>query len=159
MPCDRHLRAPYAVLHRAVGIDAPASVVFRWLCQLRAAPYSYDLVDNWGRRSPQTLTPGLDDLAVGQRVMTIFDIAEFARDRHLTLVLRRAGWAFGEAAVTYSVHPAGSHRCRLVVRVVSRSAGGRAGAALLGRLMPWLDLVMMRRQLLNLKRLAERATR
>lgn len=66
-----------------------------------------------------------------------------------------AGWAFGEVAVTYSVHPAGSDRCRLVVRVVSRLAAGGPGAALLGRLFPWLDLLMMRRQLLNLKRLAE----
>jgi len=28
---------------RAISIAAPVDVVYRWLCQLRAAPYSYDL--------------------------------------------------------------------------------------------------------------------
>ena len=152
LPCDRYVAAPDTVLHRAIDIEAPAAVVFRWLCQLRAAPYSYDLIDNWGRRSPQTLTPGLDDLEVGQRVMTIFDLAGFERDRHMTLVLRRGGWVLGEAAVTYAVVPAGTARSRLVVRIASR----RGGAKLLARALPWLDLFMMRRQLLNLKRLSER---
>jgi hypothetical protein len=149
LPCDRWLPEPDSVLHRAIAINAPAETVFRWLCQLRAAPYSYDLVDNWGRRSPQTLTPGLDDLEPGQRVMTIFDLVEFERDRHLTLVLRRASRVFGESAVTYAVVPdGGRERCRLLVRI--SACGGR-----FRRLLPWLDLVMMRRQLLNLKRLAE----
>jgi len=87
-PCDRWLEHPDDVMYRAVAVDAPPPVVFRWLCQLRAAPYSYDWIDNWGRESPRTLTPGLDDLAVGQRVM-IFDLVEFERDRHVTLRMRR----------------------------------------------------------------------
>jgi hypothetical protein len=162
LPCDRHLPGADGVLHRAIDIDAPPGIVFRWLCQLRVAPYSYDLVDNFGRRSPQHLIAGLDELAVGQRFMTIFDLVEFEPDRHITLVVReRARWAFGTAAVTYAVAPrsagaagegagpgdaaAGS---RLLVRIASPSRS---------RLLPWLDLLMMRRQLLNLKRLAEAA--
>jgi hypothetical protein len=146
LPCDRHLPGAATVLHRAIDIDAPSATVFRWLCQLRAAPYSYDLIDNFGRRSPQRLTPGLEQLAVGQRFMTIFELAEFERDNHITLVLRRGRFPFGTVAVTYAVSPRSEVGSRLLVRVASSRAS---------RLLPWLDLPMMRRQLLNLKGLAE----
>src|SRR4029077_18564030 len=76
-PCDGVLPHASFDLYRAVTVEAPASRVFRWLCQLRVAPYSYDLLDNWGRRSPRELTPGADDLAVGQKIMTIFTLVSF----------------------------------------------------------------------------------
>jgi hypothetical protein len=152
-PCDRYVTDPEAQLFRAVDVGAPAAIAFRWLCQLRAAPYSYDWIDNGGRRSPRTLTAGLDQLAVGQRVMTIFELVEFERDRHLTLLLRRMRSVFGDLAVTYAVHPVDARRCRIVVKIVLRYPRGWAWLA--GPTMPGLDLVMMRRQLLNLKALAE----
>ena len=140
---------------RAVDVDASPSVVFRWLCQLRAAPYSYDVIDNGGRRSPRTLTPGLDQLAVGQRVMTIFRLVAFEPDRHITLVLERGRAAFGQVAATYLVEPRGAQRSRLVVKLLVRHPGTAPERALRGALFPWLDLVMMRKQLLTLRELAE----
>jgi len=131
-------------------------VVYRWLCQLRAAPYSYDWIDNRGRRSPRTLTAGLDQLAEGQRVMTIFRLASFAWGDHLTLDLPEGGRgerAFGRLWVTYRVVPeASATRLLVKLRVASRPGlRGRLAAALLA----WGDLVMMRKQLLTLTHLAE----
>jgi hypothetical protein len=155
-PCDRHLVGEADVWFRAVDVDAPPPVVFRWLCQLRVAPYSYDWIDNFGRRSPRTLTPGLERLAVGQPVMTFFELVDFEHDRHLTLVLRRMGWAFGRIAVTYAVLPRGDGASRLVVKLrVATPRSGVVGATWRAA-GPWLDLVMMRKQLLTLKALAER---
>lgn len=156
-PCDRHLPDADGAYFRAVPVDAPVAVAFRWLCQLRVAPYSYDWIDNLGRRSPRRLTPGLEDLAVGQTFMTMFELVEFERDRHLTLHSRRFRRAFGDVAVTYMLLPLGDERCRLVAKLLVRHTGGRAVAFLRAALLPWGDVVMMRRQLLNLKELAEGA--
>jgi hypothetical protein len=148
MACDRLLVGTR--VHRATTVDAPASMVFRWLCQLKLAPYSYDLVDNLGRRSPRELVPGVECLAVGQRFMSIFSLASFAYDEHITLRSRRV-------AVTYVVL-SGEGSTRLVARVIFAAPGGRLGAALIGQALALGDLMMMRKQLLTLKALAERDT-
>jgi hypothetical protein len=154
-PCDRHLPHHDQALFRAVDVDAPAPVLFRWLCQLRVAPYSYDWVDNLGRPSPRELIPGLDQLEVGQRVMTVFRLVEFQRDRHLTAVLvGRSRRMFGEVAITYLTLPLDARRSRLLVKLLVAYASRITGAAM-RLLFPPGDLVMMRKQLLTLKQLAE----
>jgi uncharacterized membrane protein len=152
-PCDALLSEANAVYFRGVSVQADPSVVFRWLCQLRAAPYSYDWIDNGGRRSPRELTPGLETLAVGQPFMRIFELAAFEPDRHVTLRLRRPG-LFPPLVVSYVVAPCAPYGSRLLVKLALRYRPGlldRLSAALL----PWGDWIMMRRQLLNLKALAE----
>ena len=150
-PCDRHVPAIDDQLFRAVDVEAPAAVVFRWLCQLRVAPYSYDLIDNRGRRSPRSLTPGLERLEVGQRFMRIFELVEFEDGSDLTLRIVRAKGVFGNLAVTYRVVPMSEQSCRLIVKIVVSDGFGR----LPDRLAPSLDLFMMRKQLRTLKTLAE----
>lgn len=155
--CDAYVQAPDAVYYRGVTVHASPATLFRWLCQLRAAPYSYDWIDNGGRASPRTLTPGLDHLEIGQDVMRIFRLVEFERHRHLTLLLppaTRPARLFGDLAATYLIEPQGPGRCRLLVKMVVRYPRTLRGL-LMRVFLPWGDLVMMRRQLLNLKRLAE----
>jgi hypothetical protein len=154
-PCDRFLPGADDTLYRALDIAAPPGGAFRWLCQLRAAPYSYDWIDNRGRQSPRTLTPGLDQLEIGQRVMGIFRLVDFKRDRHLTMVADspRAAVFLGELAITYALASARGHS-RLVVKLLIRYPRGLTGAAM-RRTLPLADLIMMRKQLLTLKHLAE----
>jgi hypothetical protein len=142
--------------YRAVDVSAPPALVFRWLAQLRAAPYSYDLLDNFGKRSPPQLTPGLERLAAGQRIMHIFRVVSFVPDEELTVALRGgvATALMGDFAGTYRVRPA-PNGSRLVAKVLVRYPRGVYGA-LLRRWMPGLDLFMFRKQLLTLKRYAER---
>ncbi|MGZ6792024.1 MAG: hypothetical protein ACXVFV_03655 [Mycobacteriales bacterium] len=149
-PAQELLPGPDLLLHRAVDVEAPAEVVFRWLCQLKVAPYSYDWVDNLGRRSPRTLTPGAEQLAVGQTVTTVFRIASFVQGESITLLLKGKGWM----AVTYAAVPAGPGRSRLVVTLVTRRRR-RPWTPATGALLAWGDAVMMRKQLLTLKARAE----
>lgn len=156
-PCDQLLQDHDTAYFRGVTVAAPSDVAFRWLCQLRVAPYSYDWIDNAGRRSPRHLTPGLEKLAVGQPVMRIFDLAAFEPGRHLTLRLRHPG-VFPPLFVSYVVTPQASRSCRIVVKLVLRFRPG-VRDRIVQALAPTLDWIMMRRQLLNLGRLAERSAR
>jgi hypothetical protein len=152
-PCDGLIDSPDRVLHRAVDVEAPADVVFRWLCQLRVAPYSYDWIDNFGRRSPRRLTPGLDELQLGQPVMTIFRLVDFEHGRSITL--HSDTTVFGRVVVSYVVVPTADDRSRLVVKLAFKAPAGPYGSVL-RTCLPTGDLVMMRKQLRTLKALAER---
>jgi hypothetical protein len=149
-PVDELVDDPL-LLTRAVDVHAPAEVVWRWLCQVAVAPYSYDWIDNRGRRSPRELTPGAERLEVGQRMAKVFRLTSFDAPHQWTAVTDGRGERmFGRAAMTYAAEPG-----RIVGRVaVSRS--GRVGPARAWALA-WGDLVMMRRQLRTLAALAERA--
>ncbi|HTJ38048.1 MAG TPA: hypothetical protein VL738_32840 [Dactylosporangium sp.] len=141
---------------RAVDVRAGASTAFRWLCQLRVAPYSYDWIDNGGRRSPRALTPGVEELAEGQRWMTIFDLVAFEPGEQLTfrMAARNGRRLFGDILITYRVRDLGAGRSRLVAKLHVPEPRGPL-ERLTRPLLAAGDLVMMRRQLLNLARLAE----
>lgn len=156
-PCDDLITDADDAVFRGITINAPAPTIFRWLCQMRVAPYSYDLIDNFGRQSPRKLVPGTDDLEIGQGIMEIFVLAGFERDRQLTIRMKvrsRASRTFGDIAVTYLIVPLGEDSCRLVVKLVAKYPPGFKGR-IMSALLPWGDLIMMRRQLLNFKNLAE----
>ncbi|AVH23894.1 hypothetical protein [Nocardia cyriacigeorgica] len=139
LPCDE-LEPDAVIADRAISIAAPPALVFAWLCQLRAATYSYRIGNRW-KSSPRVRDPQLTELAVGQRFMGQFDLESFALGRHVTL---RAG----DICVTYAVRPEGAGT-RLVVRVRF------GGSPLVGRVLALGDVIMMRKQLRTLKELAE----
>jgi hypothetical protein len=162
-PSPADLAAPDADEHwvRAIDVAAPPALLWQWICQLRSAPYSYDWIDNLGKRSPQQLTPGLDQPAVGQAVLRVFRIVSFARDEHLTVMLNSTSRRRPSYAMAYVVTPKGPSASRVVVHIRAGAPPGlprRARRILLAMLAP-VDLVMTRRQLRNLKALAERDAR
>jgi hypothetical protein len=140
---------------RAVRVAAPPEVVFRWLTQLAVAPYSYDLLDNRGRRSPRHLVEGIE-LTPGRPMMEIFRLTAVEPDRMLELAMDDPGSrrAFGGILVVYRTLPQGEGtilRCDLFMQ------RHRGPAVVRDHLLVWGDVVMMRKQLLTLKALSERS--
>ena len=152
---DRAPGRPLLRMTRAVDAHAPADVCWRWLCQLAVAPYSYDLVDNLGRRSPRDLTPGSDHLEAGQRMVKVYELTSVDPGRSWTGVTTAVGSRpFGPLGATYAAEPAGPGLTRLVCRMTLPGGGAltRAKAAALA----WGDVPMVRRQLLTLASYAGR---
>ncbi|MFI6870892.1 hypothetical protein [Nocardia sp. NPDC050406] len=150
LPCDALFSGKVTVCDRAITVAAPPDIVFAWLCQLRVAPYSYDLLDNFGRPSPRRRDPALTELVVGQRFMGLFDLVDFAPNDHITLS------SPPRIAVTYAVRENAKSRAgaagssRLHVRVLFK------GPRLFAIPLVFGDFLMMRKQLLTLAELAER---
>ncbi len=154
-PCATVLDGERMTVFRAVTIAASTDLTYDWLCQTKLAPYSFDLIDNLGRRSPSRRTPGAAPIRVGEHVM-VFKCVQSEPGREWTgISLPTAERIFGPMAATYRVRalPDGSSRliCRLdLITGSSPIARVRAGA------LAWGDLPMMRQQLRRLKRYAER---
>lgn len=143
--CDRWVRC--------ITINAPHHVVYRWLCQLTVAPYSFDAIDFPGRRSPRTLTPGAEHLEIGQHFL-IFALTNFAPDAHIAGLSRpEFARAYGHIAVSYAAIPLDAHTTRLranaCVAHTARGLGLRHLALAAG------DKLMAGRQLRVLKTYAE----
>lgn len=145
-PCDDLAPANAVELWRGITVDAPAAAVWPWLCQLQLAPYSYDWLDNLGHRSPNRLRalpnpqPGGHFSCIGGR---------FAVGRVLSVVPGTDLTATIMGAVmSYVLSPEGSST-RLLLKIVLDRDPWYAALVAVG------DWPMARRQLKNLKQLAE----
>ena len=167
-PCDSYMNSSDEAYFRAIDVNAPIEILFRWLCQLKVGSYSYDWLDHLeriffnvtesirDRPSPEQLLPGVENLALGQRVMGIFKLVEFEQNRHLTIVLddKQAISIFGDIAASYVLVPMTSNSCRLILKGHIRYPRNPFWSWIRW-VMPWGDLLMMRKQFLRLKHLAE----
>jgi hypothetical protein len=176
LPSDESIPDPASgASTRAVTVEAPAPVVWRWLVQMgqdRGGMYSYERLENLFRldiHNADEIREEWQHLAAGDRVRVVppgrlgmpegysFRVEQVEPDR--AIVLRQkppehpwdATWAF-------VLVPLGKTRCRLLSR--SRSArlpGARGLLASVGDLvLDPITLLMTRRMLLGIKERAER---
>jgi hypothetical protein len=130
-----------------VHVQAPAEAVWPWVAQVRLGPYSYDWLDNLGRRSPRQLV-GLAEPRAGERFTTAGG-REFGRIVSVDCGRQLTGTIMG-AFMSYVLLPQDDCSTRLLLKVVLRTSRWVAPG------LSVADLIMARRQLLNLKQLAER---
>jgi hypothetical protein len=147
-PCDDFCTRPTVQAWRGVSVDAPAASVWPWVTQVRLAPYSYDWIDNLGRRSPRELV-SLPEPRVGDRFTTaggrrLGRIVSLDPGTQLTATIMGA-------FMSYVLVPRDDGTTRLLLKAAIRTRRWLAVGLSVG------DLIMARRQLLNLKLLAERS--
>ncbi|WP_326557377.1 polyketide cyclase [Micromonospora sp. NBC_01796] len=146
-PCDDFVVSPVLQAWRGVRVNAPAPAVWPWVTQIRLAPYSYDWIDNLGRRSPRHLV-GLPEPRVGEAFSSVG-----GRERGRILSVEPGTQLTGRimnACMSYVLVPDEHNTTRLLLKVVMRTNRVVALGLSVG------DLVMARRQLLTFKQLAER---
>lgn len=165
-PCDQYVSDSDDVLFRAMNINVPIHVMFRWLCQLKVGSYSYEWIDNFEKfifenrlswkQSPKELTLGVEELSINQKVMDIFRILDFEQNKSLTIAMENeaAIAVFGRVVASYLLIPITEISCRLITKIcIDYPPPGIL--FWMQWFLPWGDLLMLRKQFQTLKKLAE----
>jgi hypothetical protein len=159
MPGDAFLSGeahPSALMTRAVTIQAKSEAVWPWLVQLGrgAGWYSYDLLDNGGKRSARHIVSWIPPIREG-------DASPIGYVRHLVPGREITWWVGGTRFLGSTARlvvdlrlTAQGAATRLVIRMSADAVGG------LPRVTLWafrlIDGVMARRQLIGIRERAER---
>jgi hypothetical protein len=145
-PCDDWITSPTMEAWRGVTVNAAADHVWRWVTQVRLAPYSYDWIDNLGRRSPRELR-SLSEPEVGEHFTSAAGV-EVGRVLSVEVPHQLTGRIAG-TVISYVIEALSDEQTRLLMKLVTDQPRPLAALLVLG------DWVMARRQLLNFKHLAE----
>ena len=144
------------VMTRAVSIAAPEESVWPWVAQLGrgAGFYSFDRIDNGGKRSAQHVVSWIPAPALG-------DASAIGYLRHVEPGRELAWWVPGERFLGADTRMVANLRvsaegdgARLVIRMSADAMGRTAGLVRNGFIL--VDSLMARRQLLGIKERAER---
>lgn len=169
LPGDEIVIRPNMESTRAITIDAPPSDVWPWLVQMgkgRGGLYSYDWLDiAFGfldEPSAEAILPEHQALRAGDAIpmgcdeTQADDFVVHAVDPERALVI--GAWApefRDKVSWSMVLYPLGTRRTRLIVRVRGSLPMDAQGILTYALLEP-ATFVMLRKQMLNLKRLAER---
>jgi hypothetical protein len=170
LPGDDIVANPSIDHTRAITIEAEPTDIWPWLVQMgkhRGGLYSYDCLDTMfgylDGPSSESILPDFQDLKKGD-VMPIGrdetdkdDFYVHIADKYRALVIGANNPAFRNLVSWAMVLiPIGSRTTRLIVRVRGKMDEGIKSAVIQAALEP-ASFVMLRKQMLNLKRLAERS--
>lgn len=159
MPGDDLVPHPMVCATRGITIDAAPADVWPWLVQMggytRAGWYSYDRVDNAGVPSADRIVPELQDLRVGEVMLTSRDLGFVVRaidpGRSLVLDIDHDGSRITSVPM---LSPLPDGRTRLVFRV---RAYFRPKHRLFGVAFDVGDFLFLRKLMLGVKTRADHA--
>lgn len=157
LPGDELVPRPTFDATRAITIRATPPEIWPWLVQVgltRAGWYSYDLLDNLGRRSATRIIPELQHLEVGDVVPMSPDGKQGMRVLDLDPPHSMIWGTPGDTTWTWQLDANPDGSTRLISRVRSRYRWFSPSIAF-SVLLEFGDIWMMRRMLLNLRARSE----
>ena len=87
IPGDENYSSKDWIMDEEISINASTDKIWPWLVQMgngRAGWYSYDWLDNLGKKSFDYVDENLQNIEIGQKI-SIFTVANFKENEFLTL--------------------------------------------------------------------------
>jgi hypothetical protein len=143
---------------RAVTINAPPECIYPWIVQIgmnRAGWYSYDVLDNLGRKSAKSILPEFQKIQIGDLIPMSPDgkhgpwVKEFRANEWILWWDKK-----GDTSWVWGIYPDGERCSRLVTRVRMKYRWISI-SAVFNLLIEFCDLPMMRKSMLGIKERAE----
>jgi len=160
MPGDDIVGEPSFNATRAVAINAPAENIYPWIVQMgvtRAGWYSYDLLDNLGRPSAESILTEHQTIQVGDVIPMSPDGKQGMRVKDFSENKWMLWWDNkGDSSWVWEIQPEGEAHSRLVTRVRVKYRLFSSAIAF-NVLVEFFDILMMRKCMLGIKRRAERS--
>jgi hypothetical protein len=158
MPGDRIVGKPSFNATRAVTINAPAEVIYPWIVQMgmtRAGWYSYDVLDNLGRRSAQSILPEHQSIQIGD----VIPMSPDGKQGMYVYDFQKNNWMLwwdniGDSTWVWQIYSDGAAQSRLVTRVRVQYRWF-SPAILFNLIIEFFDILMMRKCMLGIKSRAE----
>jgi len=158
MPGDDIVGEPSFNATRAVTIQAPAEQIYPWIVQMgvtRAGWYSYDLLDNLGRPSAESILPEHQNIQVGDLIPLSPDGKQGMRVKDFRKNESMVWWdQKGDTTWVWGIYADGEAASRLITRVRVKYRLF-SPAIFFNLLVEFGDIVMMRKCMLGIKRRAE----
>lgn len=169
LPGDERIPGSKQHLNHAVNIEAPPSIVWRYLMQLgcdRAGWYSIDLLDHGGEPSIDHLVEGWETRQAGDKLAatpaqdSFFDVYAVEKEHYFIIGGEYDQTMFGggpfKMAWSFVLEPIGADATRLITRVQGTITPKWAEWLIGGVVYPPVHAIMQIAELKNIKRLAER---
>jgi hypothetical protein len=160
MPGDEIVDSPTFVATRAVLVESPPEAIWPWLVQIgyrKAGFYSWDQLDNDGIASSEEIIPAFQNLKVGDMIplsATAFaEVRLLEPNRFMLLEIPSHSMTHSSWSWAWGLYPVDGRQTRLVTRLRVRFDGVLRNLA-----VDALEIIMMRKHMLELKRRAEAQT-
>lgn len=158
LPGDDIVDGPSFNATRGITIEAPSENIYPWIVQMgigRAGWYSFDILDNLGRKSAEEILPEYQEVQSG-------DLVPMSPDGKQGLRVKDSEknewmlWWDGKADVTWLwfILPEGPNRSRLLTRVRMKYRW-LSTSILFSLIVEFFDFPMMRKCMLGIKHRAE----
>lgn len=161
MPGDDIVRDPSFDATRAVTINSPPEDIYPWIVQMginRAGWYSYDLLDNLGRHSSETILPEHQNTRIGDMIAMSPDGKQGLHVKDFKSNEWILWWdQNGTTSWVWGIYPDAESRSRLVTRVRIKYHWLSIDM-IFNLIVEFFDIIMMRKCMLGIKKRAERIT-